>query len=412
MKTEFYSSEKRNLSRYLISIYCLFFLWFLIVIKLKNPEDINSFDYISATTLIFCSFYPLFPLRTQKAILLFLLLFFNPLLDNIFSSLPFIFKIIIYLIIFVFLIKSQLKFKAKYVLFFNLIYLSFIYSYNCINSRNTTIHENRNVIELTAISEIKKQHNVDILIIDAYPDFKLLIDSFQYKSKLKETLMANDFVVQKPNISSTRTPYSIANLIYGKNLNDSFILNYNSRKFYLKNIIQNSKLILTATQNNFSFQNNTLLNYQFDNTIWKSYWPDFDYFYLGLFNKFPALVDRCKQINQVGITKDLFQNSLTSNIEVIDKYNQKVLQSANNIKNGKYLNVYHLLTLHKYNPENPRNAFDIDIKEADKIGCEIINTLLNKHKSTIIVCSDHGNRTIIKNPENQKKGILAIRKLP
>jgi hypothetical protein len=317
-------------------------------------------------------------------------------------------------VVFAFLIKSHLKFKAKYVLLFNLIYLSFIYSYNCINSTNNKIHEKRNIIELTAISEIKKQHNVDIVIIDAYPDFQLLQDSFHYNSKLQKYIADNSFITEKPNISSTRTPYSIANLVYGKNLNDSFSLNYNARKFYLKNIIQDSKLIKTAVKNNFNIHNNTLLNYQFDNIIWKSYWPDLDYSYLGLLNKFPTIIDRCKHIYHFGLTNDLFKNSLTSEIDKIDSYNNKVLKSANLSINAKckYLNIYHLLTLHKYNPQNPRDAFKHDIIEADKMGCKIINDLLKNHNSTIIVCSDHGNRTVIKNLENQKKGILAIRKLP
>lgn len=414
MKTEFYSSAKRNLSTYFIPIYSAFFLCFFIVIKLKNPEELIVLDFITALTLISCLFYPIYPSKLQKIIPIFLLLFFNPLLDNVVSTLPFILKTTIYTVFFIFLIKSQLIAKSKYILLFNLVFLCIVYSFNYLNTNKMVIRENRNIIELTAISEIKKQHNVDILIIDAYPDFQLLKDSFAYTSKLKEKLNENSFIIENSHVTSTRTPYSVANLIYGKNLNDSFVLDYNSRKIYLNQIIQKSKLLNTAKNNHYLCQNNTLLNYQFDNTIWKSYWPDFDYSHLGLLNKLPILIERCKHIYNVGITKDLYPNTLSSNYEAIDNYNIKVQKAANKPveSNNKYLNVYHLLTLHKYNSENPRDAFDNDIKEADKIGCDMINILLKNHNSTIIVCSDHGNRTVLKNAEYQKKGILAIKKLP
>lgn len=414
MKTEFYFSVKRNLDKFFISFYSLFFLWFLVFIKLKNPEEIIAFDYILVLSLILSSFYPFYPSKLKNITLLFLLLFFNPLLDNIFSSFPFVYKSLIYITIFVFLIKSNLKSKATYVLLFNVLFLSIIYAYNCINSNEIIVKEKRNIIELTAITEIENQHNVDIVIIDAYPDFQILRDSFHYNSKLEKLLTDKSFQIQKPNIFSTRTPYSIANLVYGKNLNDSFVLNYNFRKPYLKIIIEDSKLIQSAKKNNYNFSNNTLLNYKFDNTIWRTYWPDFDYFYLGLLNKFPTFMERCKSILNFGITEDLYSNSMVSNIELIDKYNSKVLKSAGKIQNSnaKYLNIYHLLTLHKYNPQNPRDAFNTDIVDADSMGCEIIKNILRNHNSTLIVCSDHGNRTVIKNEENQKKGILAIKTLP
>jgi hypothetical protein len=97
-------------------------------------------------------------------------------------------------------------------------------------------------------------------------------------------------------------------------------LNYNSRKFYLKNIIQDSKLIQTALKNNFTYQNNTLLNCEFDNKIWRTYWPDFDYFYLGLLNKFPIILEKCKKTYNEGLSKDLFENTETSDFDAIDKY--------------------------------------------------------------------------------------------
>lgn len=191
-------------------------------------------------------------------------------------------------------------------------------------------------------------------------------------------------------------------------------MEFKDRTIYYQNIIQNSNLTKYCDSHNIPFQFLSPTNINFDKNAWALYWNQSNTRHFGLLFK---IMNNCQKV--IFYVQNFIKKNTHFSIEQIytyhqiDEYNNKVLFefNQNQTRHGLHLNVFHFLTLHKYNVNNPQKAFQQDLERADILGIRLLNQLLKNNKSHIVLLSDHGNRTLIKNTENQKRGILAIKEL-
>ncbi len=397
------------------SIFAIFFALYLLstAYHCVNETCFSWFYWFSI--IVFLTFYFLYYFKKigHLSFVFLLFLFYNPLFDHLFQLFPWFIKISLYGLSIIFFKKLFSK-NAKIILFANALFLLGTVA-SSVYSESFNIIEKNSSIQTFIIDKLKQQQSVDIILLDAYPDFKLIEDSLHSKSQLKEYLVDHEFNIMNNKSYSIKTPISLAQLFFNKCIIPSEIgLEFKDRTTYYQNIIQNSNLTKYCDSHNIPFQFLSPTNINFDKNAWALYWNQSNTRHFGLLFK---IMNNCQKV--IFYVQNFIKKNTHFSIEQIytyhqiDEYNNKVLFefNQNQTRHGLHLNVFHFLTLHKYNVNNPQKAFQQDLERADILGIRLLNQLLKNNKSHIVLLSDHGNRTLIKNTENQKRGILAIKEL-
>ncbi len=410
--TEFYTSLKRKLSKYILEIYLsayiVFFIWNEFLTNYFSP-----FLFVNTLTVCFIYFICKKSQFQSKYCQLIIFIFYNPLFDTLIADFSIYSKSIFYIVI-IFLYFNIIYKNIKLIYLANAIFLCSISLLTFFQSRKSQIIvESNSNISNFIINKIRKNESVDVIILDAYPNFNILRDSFKTNPKLKLFLDSHDFKQIPHHSYSTKTQVSMAQILLNKKIIPSEVaIELNHRQEYYEYII-GSNIFKECTKNNFHFNLFSPTNYKFNNDGWQIYWNKSNSRYFGLFmravnnwNKFRFLLT-----NYSSDTIKTFDDQYT--FMQIDQYNKNALnQFAENLNNqNSHVHIYHLLTFHKYNIKNPLQAFKSDLKIADSLGIDMLNKLLKKNTSNIIILSDHGNRTLLKSQHSKKMGIMAIKEL-
>ncbi len=406
---EFYFTLREKISKHVIVAFVISYSLFVGLISWVDS------NFSIPIIILLILFWGLFLFRKKKFLpplyySFTLFIFFNPLLDFALTNFSLLSKSIVFIIL-IASYKKFIYFNSKIILLANCLFITFIIFCTLIHPNYKTKKETSNLTKFV-IEKIKKGESVDVILLDAYPNFDFVRDSFKVQSKLQTYINKNNFVTLPNQTYSTKTAVSVAQLFLNTKIFPAdYQFELKDRIAYYHDLVEKSEIQHICKEKSFDFQFLSPTNHTFQPNAWKLYWNFSNSRYFGLLNKF---------INQTA-KFDFFVNQYHWNsiftfdqqyqFNQIDLYNQKLKERINKSNSRKQFNFYHFLTLHKYNPLNPQNAFKRDLIEADNLGIKLIEQLQQKRKSNIIILSDHGNRTMIKNIENQKKGILAIKEL-
>ncbi len=407
---ELYFSLRKKLSDHIVIIYFIVFVAFVTCSSISEKTIYGSgiAAIVLFAILILLSQYQYL---NRNCFLLSIFILYNPILDDSISSFNLAFKIIVYILLFL-LFSKYLSKNIKIILFANCVFLIFHCTLT-LNKSQLIYQETKSNLSQFILNKINKNQSVDVIILDAYPDFQIIQDSLHQKSQFKPFLINQKFNIISNTTYSTKTPISLANLFFDKSITPNDIgIEFKDRIQYQYEIINQSKLKKQCKKQNIDFQLLSPTNISFNENIWELYWNYSNTRYFGSFsrlmNNLPKFIFGIQNFYKADF--DL-ESDLT--FQKIDQYNNQVLKEFENKSHSTeiHVRIYHFLTLHKYNPQNPSNAFKNDLKRADDLGIYLVQSLIKNQNSNIIVLSDHGNRTLIKNIENQKRGILAIKEL-
>jgi hypothetical protein len=256
-----------------------------------------------------------------------------------------------------------------------------------------TKEQNRLVLQVD--SAVKARSNVYAVILDGYPDFKILEDSFQYRSKLLDSLKG--FEWQQPFTIYYHSPISVLYIFASRKIdtkeNPEYLL---TNRAFMHKALYSSPLTQKLGKHGYSFNFHTLM---LDHPgAWENpfnpieFWPQY------------SINDITYVIWRYLIFKKRRPGQPTS----LKQYHHKLftaLEESITSKENK-LAAFHFMTFH-----NSFETIGKDASYADSLGLAAVRSIiLNDPKATIIVLSDHGERRYLKNKENFHKGTYGIRR--
>jgi hypothetical protein len=366
---------------------------------------INHFQQISSSLIL--AFVFILTIFINKKYLLLILIVVALFIDPVFTfstfTLQFRYHILIGIgvAILLFIKRKELLFIVIVLLIANV--SLFIYQQGQIRALDKNFEQKsyvtgeKNRLYFQVDSTIKAENNVYVVLLDGYPSFRILQDSFKYHSTLQDYLLNNSFEQQSPFTLYHSTPISFLHVFGGRQVKGKWPeYSLTSRKFFIE-ALDSSFLVKNLRSNNYKFEFNSFLtdlvgvNENIFNPI--PYWPQFS------MNALTYMVYRYiivgKRIKEPGA--------------FIVKYHKKIEDSrAAALKDtSKKMCLYHYATFHN----ELKYTMQEEAKFADSLGIDVVNSIIkNDPKATIIVMSDHGERRYLKDEKNFKYGIYAIRK--
>ena len=245
-------------------------------------------------------------------------------------------------------------------------------------------------------STTKAGNNVYVILLDGYPSFEILRDSFKYHSPLQDQLLKNNFELEQPFTKYFWTPISFLHIFGGREITGEYpeyLLT--NRKFFI-DALHTSSLVHNLDSNKYKFEFNSFLTDKVgedDNVFNPSpYWPQYS------INTITYLIYRYIVLGRR--TKDL-PPLFVSYHEKINTDLVKALKDS-----SKKMAVFHYITFH-----NLKQSMAEETEYADQLGIKAINEIISSDpKATIIVMSDHGERRHLLDEKNFRFGLYAIRK--
>jgi hypothetical protein len=262
-------------------------------------------------------------------------------------------------------------------------------------SERSYIVNEQNRLLLQVDSAVKAGSNVFAVILDGYPDFKILEDSFQYRSRLLDSLKG--FEWQQPFTIYYHSPISLLYIFASRKIgtkeNPEYLL---TNRAFMHKALYSSPLTQKLGKHGYSFNFHTLmLDYV---GAWENpfnpieFWPQYS----------------INEITYVIWRYLIFKKRRPGQSTSVKQYHRKLftaLKESLTSKENK-LAAFHFMTFH-----NSFETIGKDASYADSLGLTAVRSIiLNDPKATIIVLSDHGERRYLKNKENFHKGIYGIRR--
>ena len=255
------------------------------------------------------------------------------------------------------------------------------------------IANEKNPLQLQAEASISKGNNIYVIILDGYPAFDILSDSFHYQSKLLPYLKENQFDVLPTFTIYKSTPISLLYIFSSRKIKS---------KTYPEYLETNSEFYRSALFNSPLADKLKQLGYQY-------------YFFSSILNKkswaAPLAFYPKYSINDAVTFVYKYIGK-----KQIQKFNYNTIPLSNSNMNGQLDNVLsdsrrHMSVFHYYTFHNNTQSMTDEAQYADQVGIEAVSRIISKDpKATVIVMSDHGERRHLINIEFMLKGIYTVRK--
>jgi hypothetical protein len=334
--------------------------------------------------------------------------FINPIFSSATFNLGYLNQFLFALVIGeVFFLKRKEQKMLIQVLFFCSIF-SFLYQRYQIKTLTKAFQEkvystaNKNVIEVQIDSSVAAKRNVYVVLLDGYPAFDILKDSFHFESALKPFLSQKGFEFQPPFVKYPRTPLSLLNIFARCEVNakrEEDLPEYIYTDFpFFKDKLDHSPLVTRLHSANYRFDISSSLE------VFKTAFPTPQYqpsFYVT----YAVFTLRNILTKKEAERKWIFLFSRVGVADYIDKATENL--DKNLADKDKKVCVTHYLTFHlpyMYTKQQEANY-------ADSLGINAVNKILATDSSaTVIVMSDHGERQELLDYKNKIKGIYAIRR--
>lgn len=254
----------------------------------------------------------------------------------------------------------------------------------------------KNRLYMQVDSTTKAGNNVYVILLDGYPSFEILRDSFEYHSPLQDHLLKNNFKLEQPFTKYFWTPISFLHIFGGREITGDYPEYLLTNRKFFTNALHTSSLVHNLDSNKYKFEFNSFLTDNVgenDNVFNPSpYWPQYS------INTITYLIYRYIVLGRR--TKDL-PPLFVSYHEKINADLKKALKD-----NSKKMAVFHYITFH-----NLKQTMIEETQYADQLGVDAINEIISADpKATIIVMSDHGERRHLLDEKNFRFGLYAIRK--
>ena len=262
-------------------------------------------------------------------------------------------------------------------------------------SKQSYLIKEQNRLLMQVDSATKVGSNVYAIVLDGYPDFTILQDSFHYRSQLFDSLVK--FEWQQPFTIYYHSPISLLNIFASRKIDVKEYPEYLlTNRAFMYDALYGSPLAQNLRKNGYSFNFHTLM---LDHPgAWenpfnpKAFWPQFS------INDLTYVIWRYL----------IFKKRRPGQSVSLKQYHHKMFIALNESVASKEnkLAVFHFMTFH-----NSLEAIEKDAFYADSLGLAAVRMiLLNDPEATIIVMSDHGERRYLKNKENFHMGIYGIKR--
>jgi hypothetical protein len=254
------------------------------------------------------------------------------------------------------------------------------------------ITNEKNPLQLQVDLTIPTGQNIYVILLDGYPSFNILRDSFQYHPKLKDYLLEHQFEMQPTFTIYKSTPLSLLNIFSSRKIkSEAYPAYLESNRDFLASALYNSALAKTLEAGHYKFS-------IFTSLLDKRSFAPLPFLPQYSINNFVAFMYK--------IIKG----------EKLQRFNYNIIPAYTAIMNGhlsqalsdtaKKMYVFHYNTFH-----NNIQTMIEEAKYADQVGIDAVNEILKRDtRATIIVMSDHGERRHLKNIEFMLQGIYTIRK--
>lgn len=252
----------------------------------------------------------------------------------------------------------------------------------------------KNPLQLRVDSTISAGNNIYVIILDGYPSFEILKDSFNYESRLKLYLDSNQFKALPTFTIYKSTPLSLLHIFSSRKIRGEPYPEFleTNRNFFAASLY-NSAMVKNLKANNYKFS-------FFSSILNKQSWAA----PVSLYPKY--------SINDLDI---FIYRHLTKKAKV-QKYNYATIPVSvirmNNLlsrslsDSSKKMAVFHYYTFH-----NNTQPMIEETRFADEVGIKAVGDILDKDPdATIIVMSDHGERRHITDKELVHHGIFIVRR--